>query len=482
MLFNTLEFLFVFFPAMLVLYHIVRRTLGHGAGLVILNVGSLIFYGWWDVRYLPLLIGSAIVNYALALPLRGGGRQGLLAFGVAANLITLGVFKYADFLIGNLNAAPGLDFALPGLELPLAISFFTFQQIAFLVDVSAGRTQPTTLSRHLAFVAFFPQLIAGPIVSHRLMGPQLADAGRRDDLASDLSIGLSIFTIGLAKKVLIAENAAPFASSVFGAAARGETIGLIDGWVGALAYSIQIFFDFSGYSDMAIGLARCFGYRLPINFNAPYKATDIADFWRRWHITLSQFLRDYLYIPLGGSRKGAARTALNLMLVMLLGGLWHGAAWTFVVWGGLHGLGLAFSHQMRRLFPGGLFPLALRPLAVVSTFIFVTIVWVFFRADSFPAAWAVLSGMFGVNGIGAPADDSALAVIVIGLALVWGAPDTARLFRNTFSDEALKLAEIHRTKGVAWAPRAWLAGVTAVLLFLAVINSWTTSEFIYYTF
>lgn len=486
MLFNSPEFLFALLPATLIAYYLARRLISHDAALFVLNVASLVFYGWWDPRYLPLLVFSAVANFYLGrtiLAQRDGGERagrGVLAFGVVLNLALIGLFKYADFAVRNVNAVTGADLPLPELDLPLAISFFTFQQIAFLVDVYAKRTAPDTLARHLLFVAFFPQLIAGPIVAHRLMGPQLADAKRRDDIWANLGIGLSIFAVGLAKKVLLADNIEPFASAVFGGAARGETLGLIEAWVGALAYALQIFFDFSGYSDMALGLGRMFGYTLPINFNAPYKSASIVEFWRRWHITLSHFLRDYLYIPLGGNRKGPARRYANLAIVMLLGGLWHGAAWTFVVWGGLHGLALMVNHVFDRIRPGGLAPRA-RVFSVIVTFLFVVVAWVFFRAESFGSAAAVLSAMAGANGLGPLAADDALVALALGYLIVWAAPDTPTLFAGALDKGVKREAGVTASRPRWSATPAW-AVAAAALLFFAVINTWKASEFIYYTF
>lgn len=480
MLFNSFEFLFLFLPATLVAYYVLRRWVAHHAALVALTLASLIFYSWWDIRYLPLLLGSVVLNHFLGLAI-GRKAQPWLGIGIILNLGALGLFKYADFFVGNINAVAGTDIPLPGFPLPLAISFFTFQQISFLVDVARKHTRPGPFLDHTLFVSFFPQLIAGPIVRHDQIADQYADKDRKDDLAENIGVGLSIFAMGLAKKVLIADNIEPFAASTFGAAARGDDLGMLEAWSGALAYSLQIFFDFSGYSDMAIGLARMFGYRLPANFNAPYRATSVVDFWRRWHITLSRFLRDYLYIPLGGNRKGPQRRAINLMLVMLLGGLWHGAAWTFVVWGGLHGLGLAWCHMINRIRPQGLFPKA-KWLAILFTFLFVTVAWVFFRASSFDAAWEILSGMAGMNGIGAGVGDDPWIAIVIGLGIVWLMPDTMSYFSNYLDERTLDGSEGSLQKGWRWKPGVWTAVLIASILFLAIVNSWTAAEFIYYNF
>ncbi len=481
MLFSSPAFLFVFLPAVLLGFHLFARRLGRIPGLVFLLAASLAFYGWWDPRYLPLILGSIVFNFALGRQVARGGGRSLLAFGIAANLALLGVFKYADFFIANINAVFGAGVPETGIVLPLAISFFTFQQIAFLVDTARSETRPDDPLSYSLFVAFFPQLIAGPIVHHATLRPQFANPKQQDGLAENLSVGFSIFAIGLAKKVLLADTLAPYADAGFDAAAAGETVGFFAAWGAALAYTFQIFFDFSGYSDMALGLGRMFGIRLPINFNAPYRSRSITEFWRRWHITLSQFLRDYLYIPLGGNRKGPHRQTVNLMIVMLLGGLWHGAAWTFVVWGGLHGLALAWCRMLDRRLPGGLFA-RVRQAAVACTFLFTVITWVFFRAEGFPAAAGMLAGMAGLNGAGAwPGDEPFIAAAVCAL-IVWLLPDTAPAFRDHLDDAALKAAQVADQPRIRWRPGRFAAAGLAGLAAIAALNSWSVDEFIYYDF
>tara|TARA_R110000868_G_scaffold98607_1_gene271466 strand:- start:20172 stop:21620 length:1449 start_codon:yes stop_codon:yes gene_type:complete len=482
LLFNSIEFLFLFLPATLVIYYTARRFAGHETALALLTLASLIFYGWWNINYIPLLIGSIVVNHGFGVVIRRHGSQPWLALGIVFNLGLIGLYKYAGFLTANANAITGLDLPVLHLALPLAISFFTFQQISYLADVARNHASPGSVTKHALFVAFFPQLIAGPIIRHKEIADQFEDASRKDDLAENLGIGLSIFALGLAKKVLLADNLEPFASSGFDIAAHGGTVGFAAAWSSALAYAFQIFFDFSGYSDMALGLARMFGYRIPANFNAPYRATSIVDFWRRWHITLSRFLRDYLYIPLGGNRHGDTRRWINLFIVMLLGGLWHGAAWTFVVWGGLHGLGLAWCHWIDKRFPGGLFPRPAKFLAPLFTFLFVTLAWVFFRAESFGAASEMLSGMAGLNGMGEAIDDDPVIAIIVSLAIVWGLPDTISIFSRALDERTLGGLQNSLQKGWRWAPGTVTAIGIASLFFLAIINSWTIAEFIYYRF
>jgi len=349
MLFNSEIFLFVFLPIVLIGFYAIGAQGHHRVAISWLVASSLFFYGWWNPAYLGLIIGSILFNYTFGMIL---SRQGmvqrnkwwLLFFGVGFNLTLLGYFKYANFFVDNINVLTGANFHLEQIILPLAISFFTFQQITYLVDAYSGKTREYNFLHYILFVTFFPQLIAGPIVHHREMLPQFAKDTLYKLNHSNLAIGFAILLIGLFKKVVLADGVAPFATPVFAAADSGVEISFFEAWSGALAYTFQLYFDFSGYTDMAIGVARMFNVRLPLNFNSPYKSLSIVDFWRRWHMTLSAFLRDYLYIPLGGSRKGMPRRYINLMTTMLLGGLWHGAGWTFVVWGFLHGFYLVVNH------------------------------------------------------------------------------------------------------------------------------------------
>jgi D-alanyl-lipoteichoic acid acyltransferase DltB (MBOAT superfamily) len=404
MLFSSPVFILGFLPLVLGGFFLAGRFGGPRAApyaaLAWLLAADLVFYGWWNPWDVPLLVGSVVVNYLLGQRIvrcadAGGptaARRWLIA-GIAFNLALLGWFKYATFLLHiAAPSAPSL-----GILLPLAISFFTFQQIMFLVDTAHARHRQAGPLPYAAFVCFFPHLIAGPIVRPAEILPQLRAPTLARPVAANLATGATILLLGLGKKLVLADTFGAFANTGFAAAAHGTTLTLIEAWYAALAYTLQIYFDFSGYSDMAIGLACMFNVRFPINFNSPYKARDIADFWRRWHITLSRFLRDYLYIPLGGSRHGEARRLFNLMLTMLLGGLWHGAAWNFVAWGGLHGIFLITHRSWTRLgwrLPG--------PLAHALTLLAVIVAWVPFRADGPAATLSMLRGMAGLNGLALP--------------------------------------------------------------------------------
>jgi alginate O-acetyltransferase complex protein AlgI len=460
MLFNSFEFLFVFFPLSIVAYYVCARF-GRTYGIAALVAASALFYAWWDYRFIVLLAGSIAFNHLAAHAIGRSAAQGrdrsaslLLAAALTGNLAILGLFKYGRFFLDNVNLVVGGSFGFTGLVLPLGISFFTFEQIAYLVDVRRNSTIITDPLRYAFFVSFFPRLVAGPILRYREILPQIADSRPDTVSAENIGVGLTIFIIGLAKKTILADGIAVFASPVFAAAGRGESLDLLFSWGGVLAYTLQLYFDFSGYSDMAIGAARCFGIRFPENFDSPYKSRSIVEFWRRWHITLSRFLRDYLYFSLGGNRRGPTRRYLNLMITMLLGGLWHGANWTFVFWGGLHGFYLVVNHgwlEIRRRVPLLERCAGTRASAFAAwlvTFLALAVAWVFFRAPTFHAAYSLLQDMAGQHGL----------VIPKGLAFLLGA-DAAALqrFGIAFADESgTTLIETY----------LWVSGLLAVALFL----------------
>ncbi len=308
----------------------------HQFARILLILASLFFYAWWNPKFVLLLLASAGMNYFFGVRIArarpSSHARHLLTAGVVLNLLCLGYFKYANFFIANYNALAGSQLAFVQVTLPLGISFYTFTQLAFLIDVYRGIAVEFRFPNYLLFVTYFPHLIAGPILHHKQMMPQFADRNTYRVRSKNLAIGLTFFCLGLLKKLYLADSLGAYADASFGASAHGS-VSFLTAWVGALAYTFQLYFDFSGYCDMAIGISWFFGIQLPINFNSPYKAPNIIDFWRRWHITLSNFLRDYVYISLGGNRKGKVRRHVNLMATMFIGGLWHGASWTFVVWG-----------------------------------------------------------------------------------------------------------------------------------------------------
>ncbi len=371
---------------------------------------SFFFYSWWNPAYLGLLLCSILFNYTVGFALSrsnqiGKRRKWLLAVGITANVGLLAYYKYTNFFVNEVDRVFSVDWQLVPIMLPLAISFFTFQQIAYLVDAHRGETHEYSFLHYCLFVTYFPQLIAGPIVHHKEMLPQFADKRIYLFSYAQLSIGVTIFTLGLFKMVVLADGVAKYATPVFDAVSHGVDLTIFEAWGGAIAYTLQLYFDFSGYSDMAIGLAAMIGVTLPLNFFSPYKSLNIIEFWRRWHITLSRFLKDYLYIPLGGNQYGRFRRYINIMIVMLLGGLWHGANWTFVIWGGLHGFYIIVNHCWRflqsRRCEGktGSTCYINRLMARGLTLSAVIVAWVFFRAENLNDAFRIVVAMFGGNGI-----------------------------------------------------------------------------------
>ncbi|MET3442071.1 D-alanyl-lipoteichoic acid acyltransferase DltB (MBOAT superfamily) [Variovorax paradoxus] len=407
MLFNSLEFLFAFLPLTLFATWLAIRWGGQQSGIFALTCASIFFYGWWEVGAVLVLGASVAFNFTIAQKLAEQNefarRKKLLVLGVACNLFALGYFKYANFFVENVAATTGWRVQHLHIVLPLAISFYTFQQIAFLVDTYRGQVGRVAFKNYLISVVFFPHLIAGPLLHYRDIIRQFETKFALS--TSTLSAGFPVFLMGLFKKVAIADPIAQFVSPLF-AKAQSAPLDFVEAWAASLGYTAQLYFDFSGYSDMAIGLGLMFGITLPLNFFSPYKATSIIEFWRRWHMTLSSFLRDYLYIPLGGSRVHPARRYVNLMIVMLLGGLWHGAAWTFAFWGALHGLFLVVNHLWRHFVPERLDSLhrLLTPVYGVLTFLLVVVAWVFFRAPSFDSALRILASMFAPAMVALPSE------------------------------------------------------------------------------
>jgi D-alanyl-lipoteichoic acid acyltransferase DltB (MBOAT superfamily) len=470
---------------------------------------ALVFYGWWNAKYLLLLLPLLFANFIIATRIapRGGQRPPfaklLLIFGLAINLAGLGYFKYANFFIDNVNNLFGLNLFLAKVVLPLGISFYIFQKIAFLVDAYNGKVERLNLLEYSLFVTFFPQLIAGPIVHHSEVMPQFR---KPRTVGMDIvALGITIFAIGLAKKVLLADTAALYSSPQFAAVAAGQKLDFLAAWSAAFSYTAQLYFDFSGYSDMAIGAALMFGIRLPVNFDSPYKAASIIEFWRRWHITLSRFLRDYLYIPLGGNRKGRKRGYLSLLVTMLLGGLWHGAGWTFVIWGALHGFYLAINHAWHILserlgIASGLSNGRGRWVGQVITFFAVVIAWVFFRSENLGSSIEMLKAMAGNNGITIPASlvslmpglpkshggvDSGIAMLVSFtlLAIAWIAPNTQQITSYIGPKGVYGSSDAGKTQtAFHWLASPRWAIATGCLLGITLMFMSKVSEFIYFQF
>jgi alginate O-acetyltransferase complex protein AlgI len=458
---------------------------------VFLLLASYAFYAWWRADFLLLLCGSTLVNYALGREIeqrraRLHDRRALLIAGLVFNLGLIATFKYDTLFVGTADHLFGLGLPIPHFFLPLAISFFTFEQISYLVDADAGKTHGYSLLDYALFVAYFPHLIAGPIVRHNDLIPQFRQSRTQND---DLATGISLFTIGLAKKTLIADNLAPFADAIFNAAGRGTHLGPTDAWLGTLFFAFQIYFDFSAYSDMALGSSVMLGIRLPVNFNSPYKAASIIEFWRRWHISLSAFLRDYLYVPLGGNRHGRGRRILNLFITMLLGGLWHGANWTFMLWGGLHGFYLSINHLFRRATKGMTPSPALRlPLHVASvalTFAATTLAWIVFRAPDLASARNVAGGLVG-GGHSSVVSFSPLAAITLLLLaiIVWFMPNSMEMMwkhwpalPSPYGDQPVEPA-----RRLSWKPTPLNAAAYGLICIIAVLALSNLKPFIYFQF
>lgn len=395
MLFNSYAFILCFLPFTLLILASLNRKGWASQAKTGLVLASLVFYGFWDWRALPVLLFSVFFNHWAAVRIGAAvpgslPRRRFLVLGIAVNLLLLGFFKYADFFLSNAGTLAGTNFAPLGIAAPLGISFYTFMQVAYLVDVSRDTSRPGSLTDDALFGSFFPYIASGPIVRHDALTSQFGGSSGLHVTAENLARGLFLFSLGLFKKTALADNLAVTATGGFDSAA---TLNFMEAWLTSLSYTFQLYFDFSGYTDMALGTALMLGITLPANFLSPYKAVSLRDFWRRWHITLSTFLRDYLYIPLGGNRKGEARTYGNLLVTFLLCGLWHGAAWTFVFWGFLHGMGMV----VQRLWDGTGIRMH-RALAWFVTFNFINVAWVFFRAREWGDALKILKGMCGLNG------------------------------------------------------------------------------------
>jgi D-alanyl-lipoteichoic acid acyltransferase DltB (MBOAT superfamily) len=504
MLFHSAEFLIAFLPAVFAVYLLLAHLKCKKGIVIWLTVASLAFYGWGAPQWLALITGSILANFLigrivcpnrLKLPYRL--RLAIVIAGIGANLSVLAHFKYGGFLIENLNRLFRTDWSHGETPLPLALSFFTFTQIAYLVDTYRGETKRYTLLDYSFFVTFFPHLIAGPVVQHKEIMPQLEKDGAFRVRWDNLQVGLGIFGVGLFKKLVLGDGSGEYVSPFFRAAANGDWVSTPEAWIGILAYTFQIYFDFSGYSDMAIGLSRLFGIQLPLNFNSPYRSTSIIEFWRRWHISLSRFLRNYLYIPLGGNQRGTGSQYTNLIITMVLGGLWHGASWNFVIWGLLHGTFLVINHGFRsfvRTFSLGNYVdtrigratgWALTMLAVISG-------WVFFRAPDLPSAQRIFAMLFR------DAQQVSLAPSLYseGVPILWlcsmlivclTLPNTQEYFANyrPALDATMELGQRgHVPLRIAWSPKFRHGLVVGLLIFLGVqrIFRGAPSEFLYFNF
>ncbi|MBE6084914.1 MAG: MBOAT family protein [Selenomonas ruminantium] len=457
MLFNSYGFILLYLPVTVVIFFLLGKWRNKQWAIGWLVLSSFAFYGYWDVWYVPLLFGSICFNYMIGGALeQHNGQKIWLAVGITVNICLLGYFKYTDFFLGTVNELAGENlFDLPHIVLPLGISFFTFTQTAYLVDAYRGEAKNRSFLTYCEFVTIFPHLIAGPIINHKKMIPQFVAVETFALNYRNMALGITIFAMGLAKKVLVADRIAPWVNEVF---IHIDTITFWQAWVGALGYTFQLYFDFSGYSEMAIGLGLMINLRLPLNFNSPYQANNIIDFWRRWHMTLGDWVKNYLYIPLGGNRHGELKKMRNLFASMVIIGLWHGAGWTFVLWGALHGFYLMINHGLRRL--------KTKIPTFVSrggTFLAIVIAWVFFRAESIGDGWQVLLAMTDWAGHGKMPGQKMLWLVIIG-AVLMAAPHPIELVMRT------------KFPSIKWEV------ATIVLLVAGILYITVDSPFLYFQF
>jgi alginate O-acetyltransferase complex protein AlgI len=493
MLFNSFIFFFEFLPITFVGYFLAayhRQELA----IAFLALASIVFYAYWDVRLVPLLILSILINFWIGNIIVSSEVRWariFLIIGVTLNIGCLAYFKYLNWFIEIIARLLHYEISKINVTLPLGISFYTFTQIAFLVDLSKTKFSERTIVRYFLFVTYFPHLIAGPILHHSEMMPQFATASNKRVSLPNITFGLLLFLIGVVKKVIFADSVAPFADRIFNG--QGE-LTAPEAWSGALAYTAQIYFDFSGYTDMALGLSRMFNIYLPNNFDSPYKSRSIVEFWRRWHQTLSRFLRDYVYIPLGGNRKGVLRRYLNLFATMVLGGIWHGAGWTFLIWGALHGSYLIVDHGLGSLRErlGILWRRWFGFFSQLVTFLTVVVGWVFFRATTLQSALRVLHGMTQLNmvssvrllpeypdGVLGLAGDAAWSWIIGLLLVAFLAPNSQQIVAWAEAALATKLRE-----NLQYALLILAGFATAMIAFVISISvvRHGISPFIYFNF
>lgn len=482
MLFNSYGFIFLFLPLVLLGYYGLGRV-GVRAASGWLAAASLSFYAYWDIRFLPVLLVSILFNYLIGRQISGGhGRRFWLGIGILGNVAALGYYKYTGFLMENINAIWSVDLPVPDIILPIGISFFTFTQTAYLVDLYRGETNHASLVYYTEFVTIFPHLIAGPIISHRKMMPQFLDPENLRINYRNMAMGLTLFLAGLGKKVLIADNLSPWANFVF---SQTDHLNLLLAWMGSLAYTLQLYFDFSGYSDMAVGLGLMMNMKIPQNFLSPYQASNFIDLWRRWHVTLGVWVRDYLYIPLGGNRYGEVRKYGNLFFAMLIIGLWHGAGWTYILWGALHGVLLVANHLWRKM--GGNMP---RPIAWPLTFISWSVGLTIFRADTLADAMKMLTAMMDISHICLPASSwLENHLIFLGAAQVnfiaW--PEAFPFVKVgavllILLVTVMSLPNPHAMVRECYRPSASLAVLLLFVAALAMAGMTQPSEFLYFQF
>ena len=526
MLFNSYPFIFLFLPITIYLFYLLGRY-SQPTAAAWLVIASLFFYGWWNPRYLALLLISIIVNYAIGVGLikeqqrcgKSKRCKAILVIGLTFDLVLLGYYKYANFVIHNINELTGSSWNLGEIVLPLGISFFTFTQIAFLVDAYRGEVKGYNYIHYILFITYFPHLIAGPILHHKEIIPQFSNPLTYKINFNNIAVGLTVFIIGLIKKTVFADGIAPHAVALFAIADRGQELTFFEAWVGGLCYSFQLYFDFSGYSDMAIGGSLMFGIKLPLNFHSPYKSVNIFEFWRRWHMTLSRFLREYIYAPLSHGRQKPWRLMMNLVLTMLIGGLWHGAGWNFLFWGWLHGFYLTVNHvwrnirrslgqDIRKSTPFGKF------LGCALTFAAFVLSLALFRTHNMGGAVQMLSGMLALNGVALPLEwknqfglvepfitslgisfqplnariegsgftsDAFMWLVYLGI-IIWCMPNTQQIMANYYPALMPYPDKKQSNLLLIWEPNIICSICVAVVAVIGLANITKVSEFLYYQF
>lgn len=479
MLFNSLIYIFIFLPITVIIYSLLLKKHLLTISKLWLITASIIFYAYYDPKYTFLLLISMLINFTIGnlfhekLFLDSIKRKLLLSTGLVFNILLLGYYKYANFFIDNVNIIFHSDINIQKIILPLGISFFTFTQISYLVDEYKKEVKEYNFINYMLFVTFFPHLIAGPILHHKEIIPQFSEKRRKIFQYKNLIIGIFLFTIGLFKKVILADSFSTYVNYGYGS----TEISMLEGWIVVLSYTLQIYFDFSGYTDMALGSAKMLNIDLPINFNSPYKANSIQDFWRRWHITLSRFLRDYVYIPLGGNRKGETRTYFNLLITMLIGGLWHGASWMFVLWGGIHGLALCINKLWQKTKIN-----VANWINITITFIFINFTWVIFRANNFTQVKKILHSLVDFHNFIIPKTygltfkfiENGYECIVLLLPLALLLIFTAKNSNQIISDIKFEKKNVSILMSIVFA----LIFIMSILKTIAV----PYSEFIYFNF
>ena len=495
MTFNSFSFLLLFLPAVLLVFYFIGWSQRRAYVIFWLVGVSVVFYGYWHWILTGILLVSVLTNYAFGRLLRNHqankvNAKNILCLGIFCNLGVLVLFKYFGFY-GGQQPQVFMSVSQSDVVVPIALSFLTFQQTIYLVEIFRNKVNEKNFWNYFLYIIFFPQLLNGPIVRPNVFFHQLENKKLFKFQANQLAAGLTIFSCGLFKKVVLADGIARYSKSAFDSVAQGAVLSFEEAWSGALSFSLQVYFDFSGYSDMAVGLGYMFGIRLPANFNSPYKATSLIEFWRRWNMTLSSFVKDYMYVPLGGKRKGFLKQTINIFLIMLVGGIWHGTGATFVVWGSLHGIFLAINHFWRKLRDLLGYSLERKNflyeiLSCIFTFLVVTVLWVLFRAENLDVALSIIRSLFGFHAsLGADFNNIKINEDRLGflLFIIWFTPNMTKIMSRYYESENIFGTQYNSiSRWYHWYPNIWFAAFTAILFIMSLLELTQTKEFIYFQF